>query len=437
MENTKGKEVLDIVSLERYFKLEAHDNPQHTGADLSLYIVGRQPWVGDDMLISTKNSLTHEIVIPGTVIDKWRTYRLCLPEDSTGLFKNAHLSGRNSDVSMLDLSNLYAGDVKIADSMFEGSDFVQIRLPEFNKLGSVNRMFAECQKLRSPNLRSLKNNDITSADEMFINCERLRHTTNGKEFLETNPVERANKIFYGCNQYLSIIGYDFLNERNIECKDALTGVVNISGDKPGVPDDTITNRTTSPTNTTSSEPWKVLNQINQRQMTVPNIGPAYGWGAGSTTEYFTPNDDEFFDYFDFVKDSHVGYILILGITDKAFKELTTLRVPPTYKGMPVQLQEGSEVPVFSIVSEIDNNLKAVDLSEIDFSNLDNLNGLFEKNKTIEIIKLPNDLSNITEIKNAFKGCTNLKSVNLMGLPVNCDETKGFDRENFDKINLRG
>ena len=443
MENMKGKEVLDIASLEGYFKLEAHDNPQHTGADLSLYIVGRQPWVKDDMPISTKNSLTHEIVIPGTVMDKWRTYRLCLPEDSTGLFKNAHLSGKESDVTMIDLSDLYAGDVKIADSMFEGSDFVQIHLPEFNKLVSVNRMFAECPKLRSPNLRSLTNNCITSANEMFINCKRLRHTTDGKVFIETNPIESANNIFYGCNQYLSTIGYDFFNERNIECKDALTGVAgtsdgfNSSDDNSEALSNTTSNRTTSPMNITEQEPWMALNQINQRQMADLNVGPAYGWGESSTTEYFTPNDEEFFDYFDFMKDSHVGYILILGITDKAFKELTTLKVPSTYKGMPVQLQEGSEVPVFSIVSEIENNLKAVDLSEVDFSNLDNLNGFFENNNVIETIKLPKDLSNITEVKNAFKGCTNLKSVNLMGLPVDCDETKGFDKENFDEINIRG
>ena len=146
------------------------------------------------------------------------TDKVYLPEDSSYLFSNGHISGRTS-AEFLDTSKINTSKVKNMHNMFSDSEFTQLDLNSWDtsNVEDMSYMFSRITMIGSLDLNKLNTSKVKNMRGMF------HHTSNLKELniqdWDTSNVEDMTSMF----DYTDLIKLD-LNKWNVSKVKSMTNM---------------------------------------------------------------------------------------------------------------------------------------------------------------------------------------------------------------------
>ena len=279
--------------------------------------------------------------------------------------KKIYLFSKESELNE-DNTEIYLNGKKIDFNNFiknSQKEKVDILLKFNKKLKTCSNMFKRCINIIYIDLSSFDTSEVTDMSNMFSECNGLKNIDLSS--LDTQNVNNMNKIFYKCNN-LENVDFSFLNLNNIknmsemfkDCKKLIK--VEIS-----TLDDSSSDTKNIIDMSSMFEQCENLEEVDLSKLKIKNVNN-------------------------------------MKLMFKNCKSLKKIDFPSNIKN--VNNMKGS----FTFCENLEN----IVLSSFEFNKLEDLSEIFQGCLNLKKIKFPSKIKDVNNMKGSFSSCQNLENIDL-------------------------
>ena len=329
--------------------------------------------------------------------------------------KEIYLFSKESELNE-DNTEIYLNGKKIDFNNFiknSQKEKVDILLKFNKKLKTCSNMFKRCINIIYIDLSSFDTSEVTDMSNMFSECNGLKNIDLSS--LDTQNVNNMNKIFYKCNN-LENVDFSFLNLNNIKnMSEMFKDCKNLIKVEISTLDDSSSDTKNIIDMSSMFEQCENLEEVDLSKLNIKNVNnmklmfknckslkkidfPSKIKNVNNMKGCFTfCNKLENIDLssFDF---NNVNLSEIC----KSCSNLKTITFPSSIQK--VNNMKGS----FTFCENLEN----IVLSSFEFNKLEDLSEIFQGCLNLKKIKFPSKIKDVNNMKGSFSSCRNLENIDL-------------------------